>query len=358
MTARGSPGFVGLPPLELGTLSVCPPVLLAPMAGVSDLAFRAIALEMGAGLAPTELVSAKALFHGNWRTESYLKRDPSREPHLYVQLFGGDVEIMASAAEEVQRRGAVAVDVNMGCPVKKVTRNGAGVALMADPGRAARVVSAMRARLDDEIPLTVKMRAGWGPDSRNAVVFGKALEDAGASALCLHPRTRIDGYDGRADWALIAELRQAVSIPVIANGDICSEQDADAAVDRTHCHAVMVGRAAMGNPWVFRSLLARWRGESTPPAPTAQERVEVTLRHFEEHLASDGDELRAVRRFRQQLLWYSRAMVDTAYFRPLAVAVDSAQGLRDLVRTRFLDSAWDTSGAGSLNSLSPGVPLG
>ena len=302
-------------PLRIGPHVVQIPVILAPMAGVSEAPFRTLVLKMGAGLAPTELVSAKGLLYANARTQSYLDHDPSQETLLSVQVFGGDPESMAVGAEHAVARGAKILDINMGCPVKKVTKNGAGSALMCDPDRAADIVRAMQARVGSRVPVTAKIRAGWDDDHKNAADFGRRLEDAGLAAIALHPRTRAQGYSGRADWDLIAELKQAVSIPVIANGDIFTPEDADHVIRHTGCDAVMIGRAALGNPWIFEALAARHAGKPAPPRPTPQDRTALILAHLEAHIAHVGDEARALKKFRQHLIWYSRGMRGGAGFR-------------------------------------------
>lgn len=302
------------------------------MAGVSEAPFRSLVLEMGAGLAPTELVSAKGLQFQNARTEAYLRCDPAKEPLLHVQIFGGDPASMGEAAGLAAARGARMLDVNMGCPVKKVTRNGAGSALMTDPSRAASIVAAMRAEVGDAVPVTAKIRAGWDHDHQNAVEVGRALEEAGAAAIAIHPRTRTQGYSGQANWALIRELVEAVSVPVIANGDIFSVEDADRVVDETGCRAVMIGRASLGNPWIFAQLAAAHAGVPVPDAPTGPERAAFIRTHLEAHLGHHGPIERGLKKFRQHLIWYSRGMRDGAAFRRRAMELETqAEVEREIV---------------------------
>ncbi|MCA9554838.1 MAG: tRNA dihydrouridine synthase DusB [Myxococcales bacterium] len=335
-----------LGPLRVGGLELGAPIIMAPMAGVSEAPYRALAMRMGAGSAPTELVSSKGLLYKNERTEAYLRHDPAQEPALWVQIFGGEPESMAVGAELAASRGARLLDVNMGCPVKKVTRNGAGSALMTDPARAAAIVRAMREAVGDAVPVTAKIRAGWDPESRNAVEVGKALEDAGAAAVTLHPRTRSQGYSGTADWSLIRDLKEALRIPVIANGDVFCAADAHRVVDETGCDGVMVGRAALGNPWVFRELAAAYRGEAAPEPVAAEERVQVILQHLADHLehiegASGGrrrhgePEAWGLKKFRQHLIWYSRGMRGGAAFRERAMGLDEREAVEALVAAFF-----------------------
>lgn len=324
-----------LPALQVGPHALGAPVLMAPMAGVSEAPYRTMALQMGAGATPTELVSAKGLLYGNARTESYLRHDPEDEPQLWVQIFGGDPKSMAVGAEHAARRGAKLLDINMGCPVKKVTRNGAGSALMGDPERAAAIVAAMREAVGEAVPVTAKIRAGWDEENKNAVEVGRALEGAGCAAVAIHPRTRRQGYSGKADWSLIRDLKDSLRIPVIANGDVFSVQDADRIVAETGCDAVMVGRAALGYPWIFRELRASWRKEVGPGPVSPDERVQVVLRHLEAHLEHVGHEERGLKKFRQHLIWYSRGLRGGAAFRERAMGLTVRSEIEDAVAEFF-----------------------
>ncbi len=330
-----TPRLAALRPLGIGSFRFDPPIVLAPMAGVSEAPYRVISLEMGAGLAPTELVSAKGLKFGNSRTADYLRHDPRREPSLSVQIFGGEPDAMAFAAEKAVEAGARLVDINMGCPVKKVTRTGAGSALMTDAPRAAAIVGAMRERVGQQIPVTAKIRSGWDEHNINAAEVGRALEDAGLAAIAIHPRTRRQGYSGRANWSLIAELKSAVDIPVIANGDVFSVADAERIIAETSCDAVMVGRAALGYPWIFRELAAARAGRPDPGKPTAEERVRLIRRHLADHIEHIGHEGRALKKFRQHLIWYSRGMRGGAAFRERALSLEERPRIEDIIDEFF-----------------------
>jgi len=277
------------------------------MAGVSEEPFRVLAFRMGAGLCPTELVSAQGLMRANARTVRYLRHDREVERPFSVQIFGGEPEVMASAALVAKEWGAELIDINMGCPVKKVTRNGAGSALLCDPPRAAAIVRAIGEATG--LPVTAKIRSGWDAQHRNYLEMAAALEDAGCVGLAVHPRTRAQGYAGQADWSVIADLRRHLrSMTLIGNGDVKTPEDARRMRESTGCDLVMIGRAALGNPWIFRQLLGG-------AAPDPQERCQVVLGHFRAHLAFAGDPLGAVRSFRKHLAWYAHGLRGAAAFR-------------------------------------------
>ncbi len=315
--------------ITLGTHRLTNPWILAPMAGVSERPFRVLAREMGASLAPTELVSAVGLIRNSGRSRKFLARDPSERP-FSVQLFGGDPAQMAEASIRAREAGADILDINMGCPVPKVTKNGAGSALLCHPERAAELVTAMRAA--SGLPVTVKIRAGWDLRTINATEVARVLESAGAAAVALHARTRSQGYSGHADWNLIAQVKAAVRIPVIGNGDVRTPDDAARMMRETGCDAVMVGRAALGYPWIFRELCG---GDP----PSAEERCETVRRHFEEHLALVGDELHGIRQFRKHLLWYARGMRGAAVFRGHAMTLETRSEVLAVIAAFFLDAA-------------------
>ena len=322
-----------------------PPFLLAPMASVSEMPFRVLALEMGAGLATTELISAAGIFYKNRRTRQYLTFDRERERPWSVQLFGGAPDVMASAARAAVELGANIVDVNMGCPVRKVTGNGAGSALMCDAPRAGQMVRAMRAAVGEQVPVTVKIRAGWDDTSKNAVEIAKVLEDAGCAALAVHARTRAQGYSGRADWSLIAAVKHAVRMPVIGNGDVVTFGDAQRMRQQTGCDGVMIGRGALGNPWLFASLKA---GRDLGP-PTPAERAAFIVRHQRAHLAFHEElssaelqqalrtppALMAVKTFRQHLVWYARGLEGAKEFRQRVMTLEDPAQVSEVVEAFF-----------------------
>jgi nifR3 family TIM-barrel protein len=304
--------------MQIGPHTLANRWILAPMAGISEMPFRSLAFRLGAALCPTELVSAHGLMRASARTLRYLRHDREVERPFSVQLFGGEPEVMAEAARVAAGHGADILDINMGCPVPKVTKSGAGSALLCDPERAARIVRLCREATG--LPVTVKIRAGLDARSINAVELGRVLEEAGAAAVAIHPRTRAQGYSGRADWTLIGRLKAALRVPVIGNGDVLTVADARRMLAETGCDAVMIGRGALGNPWLFREL------EGGPP-PSRDERRELVLAHFESHLAFSGDERRAVHQFRKHLGWYCRGLVGAAAFRSEAMRLEPAREL-------------------------------
>lgn len=305
--------------MRIGPYELSSPWILAPMAGVSEMPFRRIAFQLGAGLCPTELVSADGLLRASNRTLRYLRYDAEVERPFSVQVFGSKPEVLAEASKVAKDHGAQIIDVNMGCPVPKVMKSGAGCGLMADPARAAEVVSQIAAATG--LPVTAKIRSGIDARSINCVEVALALEEAGCVAIAIHPRTRVQGYSGKADWSLIRALKEALRIPVIGNGDVTSVADAQRMLDETGCDAVMIGRGALGNPWLFREL----RGG----APSSrEERHRLVLEHFEAHLEFCGDALRAVRQFRKHAAWYARGLVGATAFRSAVMQLDDVSEVR------------------------------
>lgn len=316
----------------IGPHQIETPFFLAPMAGVSEMPFRVLAFEFGAGLATTELISAKGIVHQNERTKRYLTYDKDREIPFSLQLFGGEEHSMCVAAVEAARIGAQIIDINMGCPVKKVTKTGAGSAFSCDPPRAASLVAAMKRAVGEAIPITVKIRSGWDDKSINCVEMAKRLEDAGCAALALHARTRAQGYSGKADWSLIAKVKAQVKIPVIGNGDVTCLKSAASMMSQTGCDAVMIGRAALGNPWIFS-------GQN----PTPGERLALAMRHFRTHLAFHRDhlstyenvDLPAIRSFRPHFVWYSKGLHGASHFREKIMQAESLSEIEDLLGNFF-----------------------
>ena len=303
-------------------------IYLAPMAGITDAAFRQIAIEMGAGFTFTEMVSAKGLEYGSERTASLLC-PADNEDVFGVQLFASDPSAIVFSIQQLceafPSRLSV-IDLNMGCPAPKITGGGQGCALMKDLPLAKRIIHA--AADASALPVTVKFRKGWDDASINAVEFARMAQDAGAAAITVHGRTRQQFYSGKADWDIIGQVKRAVSIPVTGNGDIFCAQDAVDMLSRTGCAAVMVARGALGNPFIFREILHLFHTGETLPAATPQERMETLLRQARIAVAAKGERI-AMRQMRKHAAWYFKGFVGAARLREAAVQLET---LDDLIR--------------------------
>ncbi len=298
--------------MDIGSFHFDQPVFLAPMAGVTDTAYRIIAHDMGCPLCYAEMVSSQGIHFRNEKTLSMLASEPEERP-LAMQIFAATPEMAAEAAAFVEARGTSDIlDFNMGCPAPKIVKNHEGSALMRDPERAFAIMKAVRRAV--KMPFTVKMRLGWDEENINAVELAKLAEKAGVDAIAVHGRTRAQFYAGQADWQKIAEVKQAVSIPVIANGDVRTCADLKKILEVTGADGVMIGRGAQGNPWIFKRMthyLAT--GEELPP-PTMQERAEVIMRHLDLLLKYKGDYI-GPREMRKHATWYTRGITHGAVLR-------------------------------------------
>ncbi|MCM1143249.1 MAG: tRNA dihydrouridine synthase DusB [Blautia sp.] len=313
--------------LKIGNVLLDNQVILAPMAGVTDLPFRLLCKEQGAGLVCTEMVSAKAILYKNKNTESLLEIHPQETP-VSLQLFGSDARIISEMAKQIEMRPFSILDINMGCPVPKVVGNGEGSALMKNPKLAGEIVSSVAKAIQK--PVTVKIRSGFDKDHRNAVEMAKILEDSGAAAIAVHGRTREQLYAGEADWEIIARVKEALSIPVIGNGDIIDGESAAKMLRQTGCDGIMIGRAARGNPWIFREIAAYLEKGASVPAPTKQERKEVMLRHCRLQLQCKG-EYTGVREMRKHISWYTAGMPHSAQLRQQVNTVENFEALEELI---------------------------
>lgn len=319
--------------LSIGGIQIDDPVILSPMAGVCNPPFRIIAKALGAGMVCAEMVSDKALVHGNRKTQQMLTILPDEHP-VSLQLVGYDLESMVQAAELIGDTNADLIDINMGCPVLKIYKSGSGAALARDPDYAASIVRAVVARVDK--PVTVKFRKGWDDEHINAVEVAQAVAAAGAQAVTVHGRTAAQLYSGQADWDIIRRVKEAVSIPVIGNGDVTEPEDARRMMDQTGCDGVMIGRAALGYPWIFREVAHFLRNGETVSPPGYEERIQVAIRHL--HLLVDykGEDV-GVREMRKHASWYLKGMPGHAPVRDRINEQTTRQGMEDILR-RFLES--------------------
>ncbi|MDP2853721.1 MAG: tRNA dihydrouridine synthase DusB [Smithellaceae bacterium] len=287
--------------------------LLAPLAGITNLPFRLIARELGCELCFTEMISANGLIRESVKTNEYLRTCPEDQP-LGVQLFGADPHIMAQAAAIVAGCHPDFIDINMGCPVRKVVKTGSGAMLMKDPILAGRIIAAVVKSVN--VPVTVKIRSGWSRSSINAGEMARIAEDAGAAAIIVHGRTADQGFSGHADWGVIAQVKSAVKIPVIGNGDIWQPEDAFKMRTQTGCDAVMVGRGALGNPWIFRGINQLSSGFPANCHPSLPERHTIIKKHWEMETHYCGRRI-ANRSFRKHLLWYTKGLAGSGRFREI-----------------------------------------
>ncbi|VYT23356.1 tRNA-dihydrouridine synthase C [Blautia glucerasea] len=312
---------------KIGSVEIENPFVLAPMAGVTDLPFRKLCKEQGAGLICTEMVSAKAISFHNKNTESLMEIDPLEHP-VSLQLFGSEPELMAEVAKSIEERPFDILDINMGCPVPKVVNNGEGSALLKDPELIGRIIKAVSGAVKK--PVTAKMRIGFEGYPVDPVEIAKIMEDSGAAAIAVHGRTRQQYYAGQADWETIRKIKEAVSIPVIGNGDVDSPEKAEALLKETGCDAVMIGRGVRGNPWIFRELNHYFlTGEKLSP-PSIQEVREMILRHARMQIEKKG-EFTGIREMRKHVAWYTAGMRHSAGLRRESNLIADYQELEALL---------------------------
>lgn len=313
---------------KIGNINIEGGLCLGPMAGVSDLPFRHLCKEMGASLLVTEMVSAKAIYFKNKNTELLMKIDKAEHP-IALQLFGSDPDIIAEMAASIEDRDFDIFDFNMGCPVPKIVNNGEGSALMKNPKLVEEILSKLVKSVKK--PVTLKIRRGFNEDNINAVEIAKIAEGAGVSAVAVHGRTREQYYSGKADWNIIRDVKSALSIPVIGNGDVTDGESAKRMYEYTGCDGIMIARAARGNPWIFREIRAYLNGE-TPEKPTAKEIVDMILRHCRLQMEYD-DEIMAVRKMRKHVAWYTHGMKGSSALRDKVNHVEKYDELESLLKS-------------------------
>ena len=317
--------------LKIGTVELENPYILAPMAGVTDLPFRLLCKEQGAGLLCMEMVSAKAIQYNNKNTKALLEIHPEELP-VSLQLFGSDPDVISEIAKRIEELPFSILDINMGCPVPKIVKNGEGSALMKNPKLVYEIVRKTARAIQK--PVTVKIRKGFDDTCINAVEIAKIIEDAGGKAVAVHGRTREQYYSGKADWEIIRQVKEAVSIPVIGNGDVTSGEKAIAMREQTGCDGVMIARGAQGNPWIFSELLEYERTGRLPDRPDVEEIKQTMLRHARLQIEYKGD-FTGIREMRKHVAWYTKGLKGSAKLREEINRVESYQELEELLFQRL-----------------------
>lgn len=315
-------------PLQIGNVTLENNLILAPMAGVTDLPFRLLCKEKGAGLLCMEMVSAKAILYKNKNTQALLEIDPRENP-VSLQLFGSDPDIISQIAHEIEERPFDILDINMGCPVPKIVNNGEGSALMKNPVLAGEIIEKTVKAIQK--PVTVKIRKGFDDEHVNAVEMARVAQESGAAAVAVHGRTREQYYSGKADWDIIRQVKEAVSIPVIGNGDLLTAEDVIAMKEQTGCDGFMIGRGAQGNPWIFEQILHYFRTGEKLQKPSAEEVTDMILRHAKMMLEFKG-EYTGIREIRKHAAWYTAGYPNSAKLRVAINAVESYEELERLLK--------------------------
>lgn len=323
-------------PLRIGNLLLDPPLILAPMAGVTDGVYRALMADFGVGMVTTEMVSIQGLVRNQRVTWELCRQSPPITIPLAVQLFGNDPVVMAQAAKLVEQTGAAVIDINAGCPVRKVVRQGAGAILLKDPDRLAAMVEAVKKAVS--VPVTVKVRVGWDDRSKGIADLARRLASAGVDAITVHGRTAVQMYSGRADWSRISEVKAAVEVPVIGNGDVTGPGPAEKMFRETGCDGVMIGRASLGNPWLFSAIAARWGHDVRHRAqPGWDDFLQTAETHFE---SFRRERPRAPGHLKKLLIWYSKGCPESAGLRARLAAPDGVENILTTFRS-WVDELMD-----------------
>lgn len=314
-------------PLRIGPIELCMPVILAPMSGVTDMPFRRLVKRMGAGLVVSEMIASQAMIRQTRQTMKMIEKSAEEEP-MAVQLAGCEPEVMAEAARLNQDLGAQIIDINMGCPVKKVVNGHAGSALMRDESLAAKIIEAIVKAVS--VPTTLKMRTGWNDQSRNAPQLAKIAEDCGIQMITVHGRTRCQLYNGKSDWAFIRKVKDAVKIPVIGNGDVVSLQDAENLLEQSSANGVMIGRGAYGRPWFLQQVGTYLKEKTILADPPLSEQYKIIKEHVEAMFAHYGEET-GVKIAKKHVGWYSKGLDSSADFRVVINQTDTASSMSSLI---------------------------
>ena len=317
--------------MNIGNINFDNNIFLAPMAGITDIPFRILCKENGCGLVYTEMVSAKGLYYDDIKTKALLETNEKERP-VAAQIFGSDPEIMAQITKKLDNACLDIIDINMGCPTPKITKNGSGVALMLDPSLAGKIIKTVSKSL--EKPVTVKIRKGWDVDSINAVEIAKIAEENGAKAIAVHGRTRDQFYSGRADWNIIRDVKQSVTIPVIGNGDVFGPEDAKKMLIDTGCDAVMIGRGARGNPWIFKKIIEYIKNKKIPPETTNEEKFLMINKHLDMLVEYKGEYM-GLREMRKHIAWYLKGMRGSAQIRDRVFKIQNRKEVLGLLEEYF-----------------------